>query len=202
MGYDVIGLTDGELAQRVQRKDADAFLELMRRYLGLIRTKAAPFHVSALDTDDLCQEGLMGLLSAALTYREEKTASFRTYAGICITNGILTACRAAASKKNLPLNDFVSLSGENPQTPLFSGQGENPEARLIAREDLQMAKACIERELSPKERQVLRFYLGGCTYQETAERLGIPQKAVDNAIQRIRRKLKKSFPPAKTNMPR
>lgn len=199
LGNDLANFTDLELAQRVREKDADAFLELTRRYLGLIRAKAAPFHISAMDADDLCQEGLMGLLSAALTYQQGKMASFRTYAGVCIANCIITAYRTAASKKNLPLNDFVSLSGDDAELRFVSENNSDPESLLIDQENLQLARSRIEQTLSKMERQVLSLYLGGCSYREIGQKLGITEKAVDNAIQRIRRKLKDHF--RSNNMP-
>lgn len=190
---DLAGLTDLELVSLVKENNAEAFVELTSRYLNLIRAKAAPFHTTAMDADDLCQEGLMGLLSAALTFEEKGPASFKTYAGVCISNRIITAYRTAASQKNLPLNNFVSLNDDVSGLHFTSDQVINPETLLIDRENLQIVKSRIERTLSKMEQQVLSLYLGGCSYQEIAARLNISVKAADNAIQRIRRKLKKPF---------
>ena len=135
----------------------------------------------------------MGLLSAALTFKEDGSASFKTYAGVCIANRIITAYRSAASQKNLPLNNFVSLNDDVSGLRFTSDQVINPETLLIDRENLQIVKSRIEQTLSKMEQQVLSLYLGGCSYQEISARLNISVKAADNAIQRIRRKLKKPF---------
>lgn len=98
---------DQQLAALVRDGDPDAFLELTSRYMTLIRAKAAPFHGTMLEADDLCQEGLLGLLDAVRSFREDGGASFRTYAGTCITNRIINGLPVAAGRKNLPLNNFV-----------------------------------------------------------------------------------------------
>ena len=104
---------DNELVSFIQKdNDADAFVELTKRYMALIRAKAAPYHSIFLDADDLCQEGLLALQKAARSYRTDKAASFRTYAGTCIANRIITVYRASASKKNLPLNNSISLNDD------------------------------------------------------------------------------------------
>lgn len=189
---EISSCTDPELAQLVCEGNTDAYAELAVRYLALIRTKAAGFNVASLEWEDLCQEGLMGLLRAAHTYRGG--ASFCTYAGVCIRNHILSACRTASGGKNLPLNNFISLNQE-PDLALdaLSCDCANPETLLIDRENLQIVKKRISEELSKMEREVLSLYLKGESYREISCALGITEKAADNAIQRIRRKLKRSF---------
>lgn len=119
--------SDQQLATLVREGDPDAFLELTSRYMTLIRAKAAPFHGTMLEADDLCQEGLLGLLDAVRNYREDGGASFRTYAGVCITNRIIMAYRWAAGRKNFPLNNFVPLSEEGASCGVFAGEEANPE---------------------------------------------------------------------------
>lgn len=185
--------SDQQLATLVREGDPDAFLELTSRYMTLIRAKAAPFHGTMLEADDLCQEGLLGLLDAVRNYREDGGASFRTYAGVCITNRIIMAYRWAAGRKNFPLNNFVPLSEEGASGGVFAGEEANPEKMLVEEEDLLLLKRFISRGLSKMERQVLMLYLGGYSYKEIADSLCITSKAADNALQRVRRKLKEPF---------
>lgn len=184
--------SDSQLASLVQEGNSDAFIELTARYMSLIRAKAAPFHSTMLDADDLCQEGLLGLLNAAQTYHEDGAASFRTYAGICIRNCIIMAYRWAAGQKNLPMNNFVSLCDDGARDVSAPAQA-NPEDMLVNRENLAVLKQHIKQNLSKMEHQVLLLYLGGCSYKEIADSLKITSKAADNALQRVRRKLKEPF---------
>lgn len=190
------GYTDDQLAAFVSSGNADAFVELTTRYLSLIRVKAAPFRSAMLETDDLCQEGLLGLLSAARSYQSGGKASFKTYAGVCISNRIITAYRSAAGHKNFPLNNSLSLNDNTDcdldvQLPL--DMVTNPETLLIDRENLEIVKTHIKQTLSKMEQQVLFLYLGGYSYAEIAANLHISLKAADNAIQRVRRKLTEPF---------
>lgn len=192
------GFSDAQVIALVNRENTDAFIELAARYMSLIRAKAAALRTgSLLEPEDLYQEGLMGLLSAAHSYRESGSASFRTYAGICIYNQMVTACRSAASRKNLPLHNFVSLQdaeqNQSVEAAFVSDQAANPETLLIDRESLEGLKARIHQTLSKMEQEVLFLYLNNCTYHEIADRLSLPAKSVDNAIQRVRRKLKEPF---------
>ena len=179
--------TDNQLVSFIQKGNSDAFVELTARYLSFIRAKAHPFRSSVLEADDLCQEGLLGLFSAARSYNPNKDASFKTYAGICIQNRIVAAYRACARKKNIPLGQLVSLNDE-----------EASETLLIDRENLEMVHQRIRQSLSKLEQQVLFLYLSGQSYSEIAAKLAIPAKSVDNAIQRVRRKLQS----CSLNMPR
>jgi RNA polymerase sporulation-specific sigma factor len=182
--------TDDRLAGLAKEGDSDAFAELTARYMFLVRAKAAPFHLTQLEPEDLCQEGLVGLLNAAKSFDPAGRASFRTYAGICIENRIIMACRAALSRKNSPLSDFVSLSGE--ESPDFPQQGGkwDPEAMLTDSEGVNQMWRRIEEELSKLEFQVLKLYLSGYNYDEIAKKLSVTSKAADNALQRVRVKLK------------
>lgn len=184
-------LTDDALAQMVQDGSADAFVELTNRYLPLVRAKAASFHSFALEADDLWQEGLLGLYSAASNYDPKGNAGFRTYAGVCISNRIVTAYRSSASLKNTILNNSLSLQDEDFSDSLVSSAGMDPEMLIIARESVQAVNAHLNASLSSMEKDVLRLYLNGCSYGEIAERLSISGKAADNAMQRIRKKLKR-----------
>ncbi|MEE0253253.1 MAG: sigma-70 family RNA polymerase sigma factor [Acutalibacteraceae bacterium] len=194
--------TDNQLVSFIQKGNSDAFVELTARYLSFIRAKAYPFRSSVLEADDLCQEGLLGLFSAARSYNPNKDASFKTYAGICIQNRIVAAYRSCARKKNIPLSQLVSLNDEEtPQLSNIQGTNQaasNPETLLIDRENLEMVHQRIRQSLSKLEQQVLFLYLSGQSYSEIAAKLAIPAKSVDNAIQRVRRKLQS----CSLNMPR
>lgn len=182
--------TDSQLARLAGGGNSDAFMELAVRYLPLIRARAERFRGAMLETDDLCQEGLMGLLNAARTYDSAGEASFRTYAGVCVGNRMIMACRAAGSRKNLPMHDFISLSDGGAEV---QDSTSNPENVLIDSEAVQMMRQRMKQALSPLEQKVLMLFLDGCSYRRIAERLRITSKAADNALQRVRLKLKKIY---------
>lgn len=190
-------LSDQQVAELVNEGNMDAFVELTARYMGLIRGKASAFRGVPIDAEDLYQEGLLGLLHAAHNYRASGSASFKTYAGVCIYHQMVTACRSALSRKNLPLHNFVSFHDAEQNdcwtTSLMSDQIANPETLLIDRENLEGLRARINQSLSKMEQEVLFLYLNGCTYQEIAQKQVVSVKAVDNAIQRVRKKLKNPF---------
>lgn len=190
-------LTDEELSLCVRKGDESAFNELTHRYLFLIQAKASTYYKMGLEQDDLLQEGTLGLLNAARAYDAAGGASFKTYAGICIERRLLTAYRTAARQKNLPLNTFLSLSdmldNQDIEAQLASDFLINPEDLVIHREDFKQVKQRIEESLSSFELEVLSLYLTGRTYEEIAQKLNVTAKAVDNALQRIRKKLKESF---------
>lgn len=181
--------TDSQLACLVSNGNSAAFVELTARYMSLIRVKAAPFRGTMLEADDLCQEGLWGLLCAARTYDVSGKAAFRTYAGVCISNRIIMAYRAAASRKNSPLNNFVSLNDDGLEMDMPDST-TNPETVFMDRESVVAIQQRIQQNLSKTEQQVLILYLSGCSYHGVAAKLGITSKAVDNALQRVRLKLK------------
>ncbi|MCY1713070.1 sigma-70 family RNA polymerase sigma factor [Caproiciproducens galactitolivorans] len=180
--------TDNQLADLVSDGNSDAFVELTARYMSLIRVKAAPFRSTMLEADDLCQEGLLGLLNAARTYDVSGKAGFRTYAGVCIQNRIIMAYRTSG-RKNLPLNNAVSLNDDGAHVDI-SNCAVDPETLLMDSESFKAMQQCIRQLLSKLEQQVLMLYLGGCSYSEIAEKLRVTSKAVDNALQRVRLKLK------------
>lgn len=185
-------LSDDALAQLIREGNADAFVELSNRYLPLVRAKAASFHSFALEADDLWQEGLLGLFSAATTYDPNSSASFQTYAGVCISNRIITAYRSSSSLKNTILNNSLSLQDTDfsDRDQLVCSIGVDPETQVIAQEGVKAVNDHLNESLSAMEKDVLRLYLNGCTYGEIARKLSISGKAADNAMQRVRKKLK------------
>ena len=180
--------TDSQLAAYVKAGSSEAFAALTARYLELVRTKSIPFHCGFLDRDDFCQEGLWGLYHAACTFQSERGAKFSTYAGTCIQNHMITAYRKAVSGCRQPLSGFVSLSeGAEVSAP----ESEDPEARILVQERLSAMRTAIQKMLTPMEQQVLLLYMNGNSYAEIAETMQITPKAADNALQRVRQKLRK-----------
>ena len=169
---------------------------LVMRYHRLVRICARPYFLAGGDSEDLIQEGMVGLLAAIREYDSGKAASFRTFAEVCIKNRLISVIKAAARDKHIPLNNYVSF-----ETPLFSGNGdhyaygaadqlqEDPEAILLGREAFQERMRALEGQLSGFEASILRLYLNGLSYSAIAAEVNKSPKSVDNAVQRIRRKL-------------
>lgn len=183
--------SDEQLCVFVAQGSADAEGILVNRYSRLVRACARPLFLAGGDSEDLIQEGLVGLLNAMRTYDPARQAQFRTYAEVCIRSRLLSAVRAAGRDKHSPLNNYVSF-----ETPLFdtaagypSAQGDNPEDVLIDREDWKERMSALKDQLSGFEAKILRLYLSGLSYSEIAQHIGKPAKSVDNAVQRIRRKI-------------
>lgn len=167
---------------------------LVRRYNRLVRACARPFFLAGGDSEDLLQEGMVGLLKAIREYDSGRGVPFRSFAELCIRSSVLTAVRAAGRDKHLPLNLGISL-----ETPHLSSPGQSalettclrqdgPEEALISREEWQERLSKLRSRLSGFETQVLELYLRGFSYQEISLETGRPVKSVDNAVQRIRRK--------------
>lgn len=178
-------LTDEELALQTQNNDEYAFNTLVNLYLPIIRIKASKF--KDIDLDDLVQEGLLGLWSAAQTYDTNKNATFKTYAFKCIDNRLVSGAKMGKGKKQVPQELLIYLDGD--QNVQLKDNG-NPEQSVIEHENYTVMVKHIKDILSKKEFKVLSYYLAGNTYGQIAEILDCDVKAVDNAIQRIRKKLK------------
>lgn len=175
---------DEELILQIKNGSDTAVTELVLRYLPLIRHKAAGYSLPGMERDDLVQEGLLGLLKAISLY-DGSRSSFATFASLCVSSSMATAAKSALSQKNLPLFNYVPLSdGELPAS------GDNPAEQLASREQVNELLHRISTSLSSFEQQVLRLYLTGHPYQAIADLLSTSPKAVDNALQRIRRKLR------------
>lgn len=174
--------------------DRDAEEALAARYLRLVRICARPLFLVGGDSEDLIQEGTFGLLSAIRRYDPADGASFSTYAERCIRTRLLSAIKSASRLKHFPLNDGISLEqlSEDPGTDILSLPElvrHNPEDLILAKESKEELRAASSRCLSKFEIRVLDLYLEGLSYREIAERLCTNAKSVDNAVQRIRRKL-------------
>ncbi len=185
-------MRDEELQALAAAGDSGAEETLIRNYYRVIRSMVRPYFLVGGDSEDLLQEGMLGLLSAIRTYDAGVSVSFRSYAQLCIRRRIYTAIRNAAGTKNVSLDDCLSL-----ESSLFENQPQNQELRnpeeiLILREDAQKRYRDLLQQLSSLEAQVLHCFLKGMSYREIAETTGRPEKAVDNAVQRIRRKFAKT----------
>ena len=187
--HDACNCSDIRLVESYNSGNSGAFTVLTDRYLKLIRSITLKYKISGLESEDLTQEGLLGLLSAVKTYNSEKGASFKTYAGICINRRIITLLERSGNNKSKALNDYVSLYDTEIEESVLE-KGVNPEENFIGKESLMSLKKSISECLSDKEKRVLDLYLAGESYDNIASGLEISQKAVDNALQRIRRKLK------------
>ena len=185
-------MTDEELQSLAAQRQSGAEEALAVRYSRLVRACARPFFLHGGDSEDLIQEGMLGLLSAIREFNADKGASFKTYAEICIRNRIQSAIRTAARKKHEPLNAGVSLDeilSDDSQSLGSQCFQRSPEEQVLARETEKEFISAYSRRLSKLEAQVLNLYLDGLSYQEMAVALGRDPKAVDNAVQRIRKKL-------------
>ncbi len=172
---------------------------LLDKYKNFVRSKARSYFLIGADHEDIVQEGMIGLYKAIRDYRPEKLSSFRAFAELCITRQIITAIKTATRQKHIPLNSYISLNKplydeESDRTlldVLVEGRVSNPEEIIINREDLINIHEKINDVLSGLEQDVLNAYLDGKSYQEIAAALGRHVKSIDNALQRVKRKLEK-----------
>ena len=186
--------TDEELALLARDGDREAEELLVARYHRLVRTCARPYFLAGGDSEDLTQEGMFGLLKAVREYHAEKEASFRTFAEICIRSRLYSVLRDMARDKHKPLNQSVSLDtpdfDSNSYTSGTSNLAQrNPEDHMIDREHTAALLSGVRKQLSEFEAKILGYYLDGLSCREIAEAVGKPPKSVDNAVQRIRRKV-------------
>ncbi len=190
---------DGYLIALAKQGHADAYDRLVRRYYGFVRLKASSYFLAGGDADDLIQEGLVGLYKAVRDFRSDRESSFRNFAELCITRQIITAVKTATRNKHTPLNQYVSFSstpaGSSAETDptldeMLPGSPVNdPVNQVISSEELRALVACISTALSELESRVLGLYLDGHSYEEVGLRLGCDCKTVDNALQRVKRKV-------------
>ncbi len=185
-------LPDEELLTLIREGEADCMDILIERYKRQVRNQARALYLIGGDSDDLIQEGMLGLFKAIRDYSPEKSASFEAFARLCISRQLYSAVQAAGRMKHAPLNTYVELS-EQLERQEDRPKGKSPEELLIDRENTQGMQEQIERLLSPMEQEILRSYIEGESYTEIAKRMGKKAKSIDNALQRIRRKLKKNF---------
>ena len=196
---DFENMPDEEIVQLAQETDGAALEYLLNKYKNFVRTKARSYFLIGADHEDIVQEGMIGLYKAIRDYRKDKLKSFRAFAELCITRQIITAIKTATRQKHIPLNNYVSLN-----RPIYDEESDrtlldvitedaptNPEEVLIDREDLSVIEGRIGEMLSDLEKQVLVRYIEGKSYAEISEEMGRHVKSIDNALQRIKRKLLK-----------
>ena len=182
--------SDETLMEEIRKGSRDCMDILIERYKGQVRKEARTLYLIGGDSDDLIQEGMLGLFKAIRDYQPEKEVPFGTFAKLCISRQLYKAIQAAARQKHTPLNTYVELN-EQLDAQEDSPQGKSPEDLLIDRESAEGLQERMEALLSPMEKSILQAYLNGDNYIRIAERMGKSPKSVDNALQRIRRKLKK-----------
>ena len=192
-------LEDNYLIALAKLGRPDAYDKIVRRYYGFVRLKASSYFLIGGDADDLIQEGLVGLYKAVRDFRTDRESSFRNFAELCITRQIITAVKTSTRNKHTPLNEYVSFS----QTPAASsGEGDptldemlpgptvhDPVNQVISSEELHSLVGCLSSVLSELESSVLSLYLDGHSYEAVAERIDCDTKTVDNALQRVKRKV-------------
>lgn len=196
---DYTGCSDEELITRIHQDEDGVMDYILDKYKPLVRKNANALYLIGGDTDDLIQEGMIGLFKAIRDYETDKEASFYHFAELCITRQMYTAVEASQRKKHAPLNSYVSLYDDSREDGmvladvLTGEQDENPEHMLIDRENLSQKLRVFSECLSKMEKQVFDYMLEGLNYRQIAEKTGKTPKSIDNAIQRMRTKyMKKS----------
>ncbi len=192
-------MTDEEIVALAQQSDGAALEFLLNKYKNFVRSKARSYFLIGADHEDIVQEGMIGLYKAIRDFRPDRLASFRAFAELCITRQIITAIKTATRQKHIPLNSYVSLN-----KPIYDEESDrtlmdvitedalsNPESMFIDREDLDAIQGRIGEMLSDLEKRVLELYMDGKSYQEISEEMGRHVKSIDNALQRVKRKLSK-----------
>ena len=192
-------LEDLQLVIRARNGDLRAMDTLIRRYTGFVRLKASSYFLAGGDSEDLIQEGLIGLYKAVRDFRSDKETSFRSFAELCITRQIITAIKTATRFKHAPLNTYVSFSqtpaGQESEGDCTLGDAlpgpsvDEPSICVISTEELQSLVFCLGTGLSKLEADALRLYLEGSSYEEMAVDLDVDTKTIDNALQRVKRKI-------------
>ena len=173
--------------------------QLINKYKNFVRAKAKTYFLVGADKEDIVQEGMIGLFKAIRDFKDDKLVSFKSFAEICVTRQIITAIKTATRQKHMPLNSYVSLN-----KPVFEDDGErtlietinhdtvsDPEMLFISKEELNRIEGKINEILSPLELKMLHFYLQGKSYQQIAGILNKEVKSIDNALQRVKKKIEK-----------
>ena len=196
---DYSNMADEQVVALAQDSDEQALEYLLNKYKNFVRTKARSYFLIGADHEDIVQEGMIGLYKAIRDYKEEKLSSFRAFAELCITRQIITAIKTATRQKHIPLNSYISLNkpiyeedSDRTLLDVITEEGiSNPEEMMIDREDLSFIEGRIGQMMSDLEKEVLILYMEGKSYVQIAEEMGRHVKSIDNALQRIKRKLLK-----------
>lgn len=194
-----IGVADEILVELVHNGESEALDYIIHKYRNFVRAKARTYFLIGADKEDIVQEGMIGLYKAIRDFKEDKLTSFKAFAELCITRQIITAIKTATRQKHIPLNSYVSLdkpiydeeSDRTLMDVLTGAKVMNPEQLLINREEFDDIELKMAELLSDLERKVLALYLDGQSYQEISEELNRHVKSIDNALQRVKRKLER-----------
>ncbi len=192
-------MTDEEAVKLAQSGDSPVLEYLLNKYKNFVRSKARSYFLIGADHEDIVQEGMIGLYKAIRDFKEDKLSSFRAFAELCITRQIITAIKTATRQKHIPLNSYVSLN-----KPIYDEESDrtlldvitedhfsNPESMMISKEDFSVIEDKIGAMLSGLEKDVLIKYMEGKSYQEISDEINRHVKSIDNALQRVKRKLQK-----------
>jgi RNA polymerase sporulation-specific sigma factor len=196
---DFTELEDEAIIELVHKGNSDALDFLIHKYRNFVRAKARSYFLIGADREDIVQEGMIGLYKAVRDYKGDKLASFKAFAELCITRQIITAIKTATRQKHIPLNSYVSLDKpiydeESDRTLMDVISGAkvlDPEELIINQEEFDHIEIKMAELLSDLERKVLSLYLDGQSYQEISEELNRHVKSIDNALQRVKRKLER-----------
>lgn len=201
MAMDYNAMTENEIVKLAGQGDNTALELILSKYKDLVRSRARAYFIIGAEPEDLIQEGMFGLFKAVRDFDEQKNSSFFAFAELCIRRQLISALKGATRQKHAPLNTYVSLN-----KPIYEGDSErtlidvldsqeinDPEALMISKEEYNSIQDKIERLLSDFEKKVLNAYLAGFSYRDIAENLGAHPKSVDNALQRIKKKLERSL---------
>lgn len=199
MYQDYLDMEDEQVVELVKSGDEIALEYLIKKYRNFVRAKARSYFLIGADREDIVQEGMIGLYKAIRDFRPDKLASFRAFAELCITRQIITAIKTATRQKHIPLNSYVSLNkpifdedSDRTLLDILSGaKVSDPEELVISREEFVHIEQKMGEFLSELEWNVLMFYLEGKSYQEIADDLNRHVKSIDNALQRVKRKLER-----------
>ena len=196
---DFDSMTDEQVVVLAQETDSPALEYLLNKYKNFVRTKARSYFLIGADHEDIVQEGMIGLYKAIRDYKAERLSSFRAFAELCVTRQIITAIKTATRQKHIPLNSYISLNkpiyeedSDRTLLDVITEEGmSNPEEMIIDREDLSVIEGKIGQMLSDLEKEVLVRYMEGKSYVEIADEMHRHVKSIDNALQRVKRKLTK-----------
>ena len=187
--------SDEELIRRLRQGESEIEDFLMDKYKNLVKIRARAMYLIGGETDDLIQEGMIGLFKAIRDYREDRDAAFATFAKLCVERQLYRTIESSNRQKNQPLNTYISLDGESQEEELQRLWEESPEAIVVDREHTDAMIERIHKELSPFENHVLNLYMNGYTYIQIAEMMDKSPKSIDNALQRIRSKVRDILEP-------
>ncbi|MDL0419609.1 RNA polymerase sporulation sigma factor SigH [Caldibacillus thermoamylovorans] len=201
-------MDDEQLVEMVHKGDSEALDFLIHKYRQFVRAKARSYFLIGADREDIVQEGMIGLFKAIRDYKDDKSSSFKAFAELCITRQIITAIKTATRQKHIPLNSYVSLdkpvydeeSDRTLMDMLTETKSLDPEELIINQEEFDHIEIKMAELLSDLEREVLALYLDGQSYQEISGELNRHVKSIDNALQRVKRKLEKYLESRETPM--